>query len=636
MHSTRKIGVLALVAALMVVLGALRPAAETPKAEASLAFPGGIGALPSAAPAVPALTNQSIPAIIGTGQPGIVVVFCNYFRIPAFPPPGEPCPSTDEGRAGIITFEMTKLYPPDGSAPGLTFDANGGNSLAVSDNSGADMDLATNVVTVRVNAAAATQGGTQGVNEIVLITATDEAGERRSVQMIVVDTILAFGPTGPLSTASQEQPMFVSYHCDVTGRSPLVEGTLPWAIDPDGDASQGLDDMYDAYYATGIYDFTGPGLGYGSNTNGPLNPDTGQHDQDLPDVWCGGNTPALFDDFVDFQTDLGVLSNAPIATSLRSGSQLLAALLGQFYPPIVNTGCESGKSVNVADVDALSAWAAWLTGGFPNPDVGGGAFEGGCDINGWRDGVVTMGLLGNGEEGRATITAQQGGGVSPPRTIGVTFVGEARISLFLEAPATMGVEGGDFEVVVVDDKFRPVGGETVSCMLDPPGSGLIIFPQTGTTGVVTGDVPGSVVMHVIPTGAAVVAGEPLVLTCRVDRTPNVVAVSVVPLVTTESESVDLVAACNPLASTWADGTPIETVAGAVAPPEALDAVWAFDPESGVWQGYSPAAPEASDLASVGELDAIFVCMNASATISRPVIAEPEATATPTATPTAEE
>ena len=60
--------------------------------------------------------------------------------------------------------------------------------------------------------------------------------------------------------------------------------------------------------------------------------------------------------------------------------------------------------------------------------------------------------------------------------------------------------------------------------------------------------------------------------------------------------------------------------GAVAPAEALDAIWKFDPATGTWQGFSPTAPaEVSDLATVDRLDAIFVCVNAAATIGRPVI-----------------
>jgi hypothetical protein len=171
----------------------------------------------------------------------------------------------------------------------------------------------------------------------------------------------------------------------------------------------------------------------------------------------------------------------------------------------------------------------------------------------------------------------------------------------------------------VDDKFRPIGDETVSCTLDPVQSGLIIVPQTGTTGTVTGALPGQVVMRIVPTGAAVVEGGTIAVICKVDRYPSVKAVAVVTLVSYETESVDLVPGCNPVSLTWPDATPIETVAGAVAPADALDAIWKFDPETDMWQGHSPAAPEASDLTSVNMLDAVFVCMNATGSISRPVV-----------------
>lgn len=611
MHSLGKVGVLALVAALMVVLGILGPVAETPKAEANLAYPGGMGILPTSAPAVPGLSDQGTPAIIGTGQPGIVAVFCAGPPTP--PVTTGPCPEVQESDEAVngygwVSFKLERLYPLGGGPPGLTFDATGSDSLVVTDNGGADMDAAQGVVTVRVNAAAATQAGTQGVNEIVVVTATDETGDTRTGQVFVVDTILAAGPTGPLSTASQEQPLFVAYHCDVTGRAPLAEGTLPWAVDPDGDGSQGLDDMYDGYY-TKYVDVLGPGLGYGSTTLAG--------DLDLPDVWCGGNTPSPFDDFVDFQTDLGLLSIDPLAYTLQGGSTMLSSLLSYFYPPIVDTDCDEGKSVNIADVDALSAWAAWITGGFLGKNANG--LEGGCDADGWRNGVVTAMLLGNGEVGTATVTAQQGGGVSPPRTVNVTFVGEPGLFLVFEAPPTMGVEGGEFTVVLLDSDIRPVADETISCTLDPVDSGLAIVPQTGTTGIATGELPGMVVLKVVPTGAAVAAGGKLTLTCRLDRQPSVTTSAAVTLAAAESESVELLPGCNPVSATWPDDTPIETVVKAVLPAKALDAVWVLDVESSTWQGYSTAAPEASDLKSVSSLQAIFVCMNASGTISRPVI-----------------
>jgi hypothetical protein len=353
-------------------------------------------------------------------------------------------------------------------------------------------------------------------------------------------------------------------------------------------------------------------MGYGSNSLAG--------DLDLEDIWCGGNTASLFDDFVDFQTDMGIFSIEPVGLALWDGAiQLSTSILGYFFPPVINKDCGEGKSVDVMDMDGLLAWNAWLEGGFPDPVVGSTGLEGGCDATGWRDTVVAMMLLGNGDEGTATIHAQQGGGLALPRTINATFIGLPAISLFLESPASMGLEGGEFIVAVTADKFRFIGDETVSCTLDPPQSGFIIVPQTGTTGSVTSESPAQITMRIVPTGAAVVAGETLTVICQLDRYRNVKAVAVIPLVTYESESVDLLPACNPVAMTWPDATAIETVVGAVAPAEALDAIWKFDPEAGEWQGHSPAAPEASDLVSVDMLDAVFVCMNATGTIGRPVV-----------------
>jgi len=81
-----------------------------------------------------------------------------------------------------------------------------------------------------------------------------------------------------------------------------------------------------------------------------------------------------------------------------------------------------------------------------------------------------------------------------------------------------------------------------------------------------------------------------------------------------------VAGCNPVSSTWADGAAASAVAAAVAPADALDAIWAFDTAAGTWLGYSPTAPAGvSDLDTVDRLDAIFICVDADATVSRPVI-----------------
>jgi len=93
--SIKKLGVLAFMAALLVMLAALRPMAQTPVAQADFGTPGGIAALPSAVPAIPGIANQGIPAIIGTGQPAIVAVFCSSIALPyaagdCVGPEGEP------------------------------------------------------------------------------------------------------------------------------------------------------------------------------------------------------------------------------------------------------------------------------------------------------------------------------------------------------------------------------------------------------------------------------------------------------------------------------------------------------------------------------------------------------------------
>ena len=607
--SIKKLGVLAVMAALLVMLAALRPMAQTPVAHADFGTPGGISALPSAAPAMPGIANQGIPAIIGTGQYAIVTVFCSDIGLPytagaCVGPLGEPW---------VVQLKLTQVYPTSGAVPMAAFAGSGTDSMVVTDNGGADMDIAVGVIAVEVDAAAATQGNTQGVNEIVKVTATDVtkwggcdncAGDSRAVNIVIVDTILAWGPTGQMSTASQEQPVFVSYHCDVLGRASL--GFLASFADWDIDGFQGLDDMYDGLYAGGwaMFPWFVPvaGLGWGSNTL------TG--DADFSDVWCGGNTGGLFDDFVDFSTTKGILSVDPGAVALTQNAVALALGMGIFYPPILDYDCGEGKTIDTFDVDALSAWASFLQ----DPMQG---LEGGCDLDGWRNGVVTTQLLGMGEVGVATISAQQGGGIATPRTINVTFTGGAALSLFITAPELVGLTGADFTVTIVDQDGRPVGDETVQCTVDPTGGALVLLNQTGTTASTT----GLVTFTLIPTGASVIGAEELTITCVMDRDRSISASTTLTLSTTpDLEAVALVEGCNPIAATWADGTVIATVAGAVAPAEALDAIWKFDPVTSTWMGYSPTAPAAvSDLASVDRLDAIFICVNAAATVNRPVI-----------------
>jgi len=75
--------------------------------------------------------------------------------------------------------------------------------------------------------------------------------------------------------------------------------------------------------------------------------------------------------------------------------------------------------------------------------------------------------------------------------------------------------------------------------------------------------------------------------------------------------------CNPVATTYPDNTPIGTIAGSVAPPGELESLWGF--EGDTWRGWSPAFPQVSDLTQVDRLDVVFICVDGSATFTRPVL-----------------
>jgi hypothetical protein len=614
--SLAKLGILAAIATALLLFATMRPGMDTPTAQADAASPGGIAALPSAAPGLPGVADQGIPAIIHSGRfsgsNALVTYFCddeakapNSKYLPNGNNDDFPGDCPDAGLGGAITFTMTQ-QAGDGSLAS-SFGV-GGSTQVCRDGAPCDLDDQSGIVTVLVN------GGKE--NEILNVTAVDEIGESRSVQIVVVDTIYAWGSTGAVSTASQESPAFISYGCDLVGHggvsaaAKLADYDAWWANWGWGPGSQlvpsmgvdGLGDLYNLWYGT-----NGGVVGMFASGSG-LDNDWPDHPQTLPGYWCGGDTGGLFDDFVDFQTDKGIFSVDPLATLIQT-----AEVPPYFMLPLtLDPDCGEGQTIDTYDIDALAVWSGLIDGA---------PFEGGCDADFGHNGVVTTMLLGNGQVGVATIKAQQGGGVSPPRTINVTFVGEAALSLFVKAPASIGLTGGDFSVTVVDQDGRPVGGETVECTVAPAGGALAILNQTGTTGSVTSDNPGDVTFTLIPTGASVVAGDKLTITCVLDRDRSVSASADVALSTTPTlESVALVEGCNPIAATWPNATAIATVAGAVAPAEALEAIWKFDPATGTWKGFSPTAPAAvNDLASVQRLDAIFVCVNAAATIGRPVI-----------------
>ena len=485
----RKLGVLAGLAGLLLAFGVWQQGVPGPVAEANLAVPGGISALPTAGPGIPGMSNQALPAIIRARPPGnhaVVTVFCDPLaRAPA--PRGLAtgfplwCP-TEAGAlytSGAITFEITRIYPTDGSAAASTFNASGTDKLVCNDNAGCDLSSTpkfsgsfgfrdVGIVAIQLD------GG--GTNEILEVRATDEFGGSQSVQVVVVDTILAFGPTGPVSTASQQDPLVVSYTCDDVGRAPAsaetqIEYTRRTGVpdesaDADLDGILGLDDLWVLLYGFGST------IGLGLLDNNPWG------DVDIPLYWCGGDTAAPLDNSVTFETDLGIFSIDPAAQEIP-GSSASAAQQAILIPAFFDTDCDEGKSINVTDVDSLAVWARAL----PTPLGIPGApppLEGGCDLDFAPNGVVSHLLLGNGEVGTATIKAQQGGGVSPSRTINAVFIGEPMISFYLEAPSVVGPEGGQFTVGILDPNFRPIAAATVQCTISPAGGALMVVPQTGT------------------------------------------------------------------------------------------------------------------------------------------------------------
>lgn len=88
-----------------------------------------------------------------------------------------------------------------------------------------------------------------------------------------------------------------------------------------------------------------------------------------------------------------------------------------------------------------------------------------------------------------------------------------------------------------------------------------------------------------------------------------------------TETVALAKGCNPVASTWPNGTAIATIQAAISPGSALVSIWGkYDPTTGKWQGFAPGVPAGvSDLTSLNRLDAFFICMSASGTLTRPKI-----------------
>ena len=86
-----------------------------------------------------------------------------------------------------------------------------------------------------------------------------------------------------------------------------------------------------------------------------------------------------------------------------------------------------------------------------------------------------------------------------------------------------------------------------------------------------------------------------------------------------TEQVTLYAGCNNLAITWPTGTSITLIVSALTPQSGLRAVWRYDNINQRFAGYSPIAGAPNDLLTANRMDAVFICMNNSGSVARPVI-----------------
>ena len=169
---------------------------------------------------------------------------------------------------------------------------------------------------------------------------------------------------------------------------------------------------------------------------------------------------------------------------------------------------------------------------------------------------------------------------------------------------------------------NPGGGSATATQRDPGG-----FNNTSSFAAPVGIPAGPVVTSTpTPTNTPSVTNTPSITPTATGTPPTATpsrtatpqgGVTSTPT-TGPTESVTLTGGtCNPVASTYADNTPVATIAGAVTPSGILVSIWNF--EAGVWRGYSPQFPSVSDLTDIDRLDAFFICVSSAGTFSRPQI-----------------
>jgi hypothetical protein len=226
------------------------------------------------------------------------------------------------------------------------------------------------------------------------------------------------------------------------------------------------------------------------------------------------------------------------------------------------------------------------------------------------DGVQATDFLGS--TGRGPVSCL-GGVLQPPQ-----------YDIFSFGCATIGADplGPSVPGVLAIARFHPVGTGPSPLALshvelaDHLGEGPT--PTVVQGSITVGTSAATPVPTATPVGGTVTPGGPT-------SSPGAPTATMVPVGPTPTptplppgyEAVGLAAGCNPVASTYPDNTPIQTIADAVGPSGVLTAIWEF--EQGIWLGYSPQFPEVSDLTEKDFLAVAFICVNAPADFVRLVV-----------------
>ncbi|MBI2760235.1 MAG: PKD domain-containing protein [Chloroflexi bacterium] len=199
----------------------------------------------------------------------------------------------------------------------------------------------------------------------------------------------------------------------------------------------------------------------------------------------------------------------------------------------------------------------------------------------------------NGQSGFATTSANIGGfGQGALQvTAGGPYSGQVGAQIFMTAQAVFGVQSVIANYIWNFGDGTSGAGQSTTHVYAAAGTYTVTVTVTITTGqtgsaVTTATVGGSTTTTTTPGG---------------------------------TEQVQLFAACNNVAVTWPNGTPLVTVTGAISPSGSISAIWFFINAQQRFVGFSllPGAP--NDLTMVNRGDPVFICMNTTGTLTRPII-----------------